>query len=74
MSKLRIRASWGVCTAAAQALFQEAVQRMQALGGEMVQVDFSAADKIAGMLYGDAFLAERYSALRSFLQKGGKVS
>ncbi|KAK9803367.1 hypothetical protein WJX73_009893 [Symbiochloris irregularis] len=58
---------------AAQTLFKEAVQRMQALGGEMVQVDFSAADKIAGMLYGGAFLAERYSALRGFLEQSGKA-
>lgn len=51
-------------------LFREAVERMQALGGQLVPIDLAPFDQAAPMLYQDAFLAERYSAIRSFLERG----
>ena len=45
---------------------------MQDLGGKAVQIDMTPFDEAAPMLYQDAFLAERWSAVRGFLQ-GNKV-
>lgn len=49
-------------------LFGEAVARVQSLGGELVPIDLSSFDRAAHMLYENAFLAERYSSIRSFLE------
>ena len=58
-----------MCTGYAR-LFQEAVQRMQSLGGQLIPIDMTSMDRAAHMLYEDAFLAERYSAIRTFLESG----
>ena len=51
-------------------LFLQAIERLQELGGVPVPVDFAAFAKTAGLLYTSAFLAERYSGVRGFLEAG----
>lgn len=43
---------------------------MEALGGQQVTVELTPFATAAPMLYQDAFLAERYSATRGFLNRG----
>jgi allophanate hydrolase len=52
--------------AAAGAAFQEAVKRLQAMGGTAVPVDFSPLAEVASLLYESALVAERYTAIRGF--------
>jgi allophanate hydrolase len=47
-------------------LFDEAVAHMQALGAEIVEIDFSPFLETAGLLYGGPWVAERYAAIRHF--------
>ncbi|MEO8023107.1 allophanate hydrolase [Polaromonas sp.] len=51
---------------AAEAAFEEAVARMQSLGGTPVPVDFAPLAQVAALLYESALVAERYTAIRSF--------
>lgn len=51
-------------------LFAEAAERLEGLGGVRVAVDFEAFAAAAAMLYTSAFLAERYSGVRAFLEAG----
>ena len=51
-------------------LYGEAVQRLQQLGGVPVPIDFEPFATTAELLYTSAFLAERYSGVRSFLEAG----
>jgi allophanate hydrolase len=53
--------------AAASTAFQQAVQRLQALGGEAVAIDYAPLAACADMLYGSALIAERYTAVRDFV-------
>jgi Asp-tRNA(Asn)/Glu-tRNA(Gln) amidotransferase A subunit family amidase len=53
-----------------QRLYDEAVQRLEDLGGTAVPIDFEAFAHTASLLYTSAFLAERYSGVRSFLESG----
>jgi hypothetical protein len=48
----------------------EAAERLQQLGGVLVPIDFAAFAKTANLLYTSAFLAERYSGVRPFLEAG----
>ena len=41
---------------------------MAGIGGECVPVDFSAFCEIAMLLYNSAFVAERYSGIRAFVE------
>ena len=52
------------CCASAgyEALFEEAAQRLEALGGQRVEdFDFKPFSETAAMLYQSAFVAERYA-------------
>lgn len=60
----------GNWTAGYERLYGEAVQRLQQLGGVPVPVDFEPFATTAELLYTSAFLAERYSGVRSFLEAG----
>ncbi|KAL4858302.1 Allophanate hydrolase [Chlorella vulgaris] len=54
---------------AMQAAWAEAVQRLEALGGQAVaDFDFAPFAETAVLLYGAAFVAERYAGIRSFLE------
>jgi len=46
----------------------EAVKRLKSIGGEQVAINFSPFADTAILLYGGAFVAERYSGIRSFLE------
>jgi allophanate hydrolase len=48
-------------------LFDEAVQRLQALGGEAVEIDFAPFLDTGRLLYGGPWVAERYQAIRLFI-------
>jgi allophanate hydrolase len=50
----------------AQQAFAEAIERMKALGGRPVPVDFTAFAQSAALLYESAMVAERYEAIRDF--------
>lgn len=52
--------------AQAQAAFVEARQRLQALGGVEVLLDFAPFTRAANLLYESALVAERYAAIREF--------
>jgi allophanate hydrolase len=52
---------------AADALFRRAVDRMTALGGEKVEIDYAPFAEAAGLLYTPAGTAERTAALGDFL-------
>ena len=51
---------------AAEAAFEEAVHRLQDLGGTPVKVDFAPLADAAHLLYESALVAERYAAIRGF--------
>jgi allophanate hydrolase len=52
---------------AARDAFQQALQQLEALGGQAVPIDFSPLTQCADMLYGSALVAERYAAVRAFV-------
>ena len=53
----------------AEAAFQEALLRLQAMGGTAVKLDFAPFKQAAQLLYGSALVAERYTAIRPFFDK-----
>ncbi|MES2944090.1 MAG: allophanate hydrolase [Pseudomonadota bacterium] len=52
--------------AAAEAAFAQAVQKLQAMGGTPVVIDFTPLADAAALLYESALVAERYTAIRAF--------
>ena len=52
--------------AEAERLFDEAIARLESMGGEAVELDFTPFYAAAKMLYEDAFIARRYANLQSF--------
>lgn len=54
---------------AAAELFQSSVQRLQGLGGVAVEVDFSPFLEVARLLYEGPWVAERFVAIRDFLER-----
>jgi allophanate hydrolase len=52
--------------AAAEAGFDDAVNRLLAMGGTKVIVDYAPLSEVAGLLYDSALVAERYCAVRDF--------
>ncbi|HSW21038.1 MAG TPA: allophanate hydrolase [Ramlibacter sp.] len=50
----------------ARAAFDDAIVRMEALGGERVDVDYTPLAEAAALLYDSALVAERYAAIRPF--------
>ena len=53
----------------AKALFNRSVERLQAMGGEAVTIDFSDFLETARLLYGGPWVAERYQAIREFIER-----
>jgi allophanate hydrolase len=51
------------------ALYAEAVSRLEQLGAEKVTVDFAPLLATARLLYEGPWVAERYSAIRDFIEK-----
>jgi allophanate hydrolase len=51
---------------AAEAAFDDAVRRLEAMGGRAVPVDFTPLADAATLLYESALVAERYAAIRGF--------
>ena len=54
---------------AAAALFTQAVERMEALGGRKIEIDFSLFRAAADLLYAGPWVAERYAAIRQFIEE-----
>lgn len=54
----------------AQRLYDEACQRMAALGGEQIEFDYEPFLKAASLLYAGPWVAERYAAVGEFLESG----
>ena len=52
-------------------LFNDAVARMQALGGEAIDIDFEPFLEAARLLYEGPWVAERYAAIQSFFELHG---
>jgi allophanate hydrolase len=50
----------------AEAAFEEALQRLEGMGGTPVRLDFAPIKQAAQLLYGSALVAERYAAIRPF--------
>jgi allophanate hydrolase len=58
----------------AEQAFQQAIQRMEALGGVRCEIAYAPLAEAAGLLYDSALVAERYAALREFVdQHEGEV-
>ncbi len=53
----------------AEALFNAAVQRLEALGGTAVELDFEPFLEAARLLYEGPWVAERYTAIREFIER-----
>jgi allophanate hydrolase len=54
---------------AAAALYEQAVQRLETLGGTAVSIDFEPFRSAARLLYEGSWLSERYVAIADFLEK-----
>ncbi|MDQ3259215.1 MAG: allophanate hydrolase, partial [Pseudomonadota bacterium] len=54
--------------AEAKALFGRSVERLQAIGGKALVIDFSDFLETASLLYGGPWVAERYQAIRPFIE------
>jgi len=50
----------------AEAAWDIAVDKLQALGGTPVEIDYAPLAEAAALLYDSAFVAERYAAVRAF--------
>ena len=47
-------------------LFRDAIEKIRALGSEVIEIDFSPFLETAGLLYGGPWVAERYAAIQKF--------
>ena len=56
---------------AAAGLFAAAVAALETLGGHRVEIDFSIFRAAANLLYAGPWVAERYAAIRSFIEAHG---
>jgi allophanate hydrolase len=52
----------------AEALYGEALRKVQQMGGEKVEIDFSVFRRAADLLYAGPWVAERLAAIRTFLR------
>jgi allophanate hydrolase len=52
----------------AASLFAAAVARLESLGGQMVEIDFSTFHNAADLLYSGPWVAERLAAIRGFVE------
>ena len=55
----------------ASRLFDEAIGKMEALGGEAIEIDLSPFLEAARLLYGGPWVAERYAAIQQFFDQHG---
>jgi allophanate hydrolase len=53
--------------AESERIFRESVARLESLGGEAVPIDFAPFIDTAKLLYGGPWVAERYQAIRAFI-------
>jgi allophanate hydrolase len=53
---------------AAAGLYEQAVERMEALGGRRTEIDFGIFRAAADLLYSGPWVAERYAAIRPFIE------
>lgn len=51
----------------ASQIYQAAIRKLQQIGGEIIEIDFSPFHKAAALLYGGPWVAERLAAIRSFI-------
>jgi len=49
-------------------LYQAAIKKMQQIGGEKIEIDFSVFRRAADLLYGGPWVAERLAAIKTFFQ------
>jgi allophanate hydrolase len=50
-------------------LFEQAIARIESLGGSIVRIDFAPFLDAAQLLYGGPWVAERYAALEEFIRR-----
>jgi len=55
-------------------LFDQAIARVESLGGSVVRIDFTPFLDAARLLYGGPWIAERYAALEDFIRAGQRRS
>ena len=53
---------------AAQAAYEATLADISAMGGDIVELDFEPFFAVAGLLYSGPFVAERYEAIRGFIE------
>src|SRR5690606_2731044 len=53
----------------AEQAFEEACERLQQLGGTKIKIDYTPMAQAATALYEDAWVAERYAAIRDFFDQ-----
>jgi allophanate hydrolase len=56
---------------AAAELYARAISRLEAIGGRKVEIDFSLFRAVADLLYAGPWVAERYAAIREFIESHG---
>jgi hypothetical protein len=66
---LSLSAGGPAMAAASRAAFAAAAARLESIGGQRVEIDFSPFAEAAALLYQSSFVAERYSGIRAFLDK-----
>jgi allophanate hydrolase len=49
-------------------LYQTAIEKLQQVGGEKIEIDFSVFRKAADLLYGGPWVAERLAAIKDFFR------
>lgn len=54
-------------------LFEQAIKRLEAAGGQRIDIDFSDFLAAARLLYEGAYVAERYAALRPFMETSAET-
>ncbi|MEA5603125.1 allophanate hydrolase [Nostoc sp. UHCC 0252] len=54
--------------AAAADLYEQGLQRLKAIGGNLVEIDFQPFHQAANLLYSGAWVAERLAAIQSFFE------
>ncbi|WP_155905196.1 allophanate hydrolase [Methylopila sp. M107] len=54
--------------AGAQAVYEAALADIRTLGGEILEIDFEPFFAVASLLYNGPFVAERYEAIRKFIE------
>jgi allophanate hydrolase len=50
------------------ASFEDSLQQITSLGGDLVEIDFSAFFDVASMLYDGPWVAERYAVIKDFME------